>query len=139
MKNIKINLFVALVISLFCFAGNVFAQNGGKAKSNRISFAKGKSSAIVTGKIYGDVQAEYVFAASEGQTVTVKISSIPKGKFASFKVLNAYDEPEFASEYDANYEYIFTAPYSGDYLIWVNFRPAGKVNSAKYFLTISIK
>lgn len=124
---------------LIFFSINVFAQNGGKAEANRIEFARGKSAATVSGKIYGDAQAEYVFAAIEGQTVSLKIASLPKGKFAAFKVLNAYDEPEFTSEYDNNYEYTFTAPYSGDYLVWVSFRPAGKVTSAKYFLTLSIK
>ena len=118
---------------------NASAQDGGKAEPNRIHFAKGKSSATVSGKIYGDVQAEYVFAANEGQTVKLKIVSVPKGKFASFKVLNGYDEPEFVSEFDNNYEYTFTAPYSGDYLIWISFRPAGKITSAKYFLTLRIE
>lgn len=131
-------LLIILIFAL-CLSANLYAQNGGKAEPNRIEFAGGKSSATVSGKIYGDLQAEYVFAASDGQTVNVKIASIPKGNFSSFKLLNAYDEPEFSSEYDVNYEYSFTAPYSGDYLIWVNFRPAGNVKSAKYFLTLSIK
>lgn len=134
----KIRLLITAAILLFCSL-NIFAQNGGKAEPNRIEFARGKSSATVSGRIYGDLQAEYVFAASEGQTINIKISSLPKGNFSSFKVLNAYEEPEFTSDYDVNYEYTFTAPYSGDYLIWVNFRPAGKVKSAKYFLTLSIE
>ena len=133
----KTKLIFALGVLLFCCA-NSLAQ-GGAAEPNRLKFAKGKSSASVGGKIYGDLQAEYVFAASEGQTVTLKISSIPKGKFAVFKVLNAYGEPEFASEYDANYEYVFAAPYTGDYLIWINFRPSGKITAAKYNLTLSVK
>lgn len=120
-------------------AASIFAQNGGKAEPNRIKFAKGKSSAVVTGRVRGDEQAEYTFAASEGQTVKLKITSIPKGFFTSFKVMNAYGEPEYLSDLDAYSDYEFTAPYSGDYLIWVNFRPAGKVLSAKYNLTLSIK
>lgn len=133
----KIRLIFALAILLFCYA-NSFAQ-GGKAESNRVKFLKGKSTAVVSGKIYGDLQAEYIFAANEGQMVNIKIGSIPKGKYAAFKVLNAYGEPEFVSEYDANYEYVFSAPYTGDYLIWINFRPTGKTTSARYLLTLSIK
>jgi hypothetical protein len=130
-------LILVFAFLLFGFF-NAFAQ-GGKAEPNRIQFAKGKSSATVSGKIYGDLQAEYVFTANEGQTVNLKITSVPKGKFTAFKVLNAYGEPEFISEFDSNYEYVFTAPYSGDYLIWVHFKPAGNVKSAKYFLTLGIK
>lgn len=124
---------------LFVFALSIFAQNGGKAEPNRIKFVKGKSSAIVSGKVKGDEQAEYIFAANEGQTVKLKISSTPKGKFTSFKIINAYGEPEYLPEYDSYFDYEFTALYSGDYLIWVNFRAAGKVLSAKYNLTLSIK
>ena len=131
-------LFIIFAFVILGFA-HAQAQNGGKAEPNRIRFANGKSSATVSGKIYGDLQAEYVFSADEGRTVSLKIVSIPKGKFAAFKVLNAYDEPEFSSESDNNYEYTFTAPYSGDYLVWVTFRPAGKISSAKYSLTLSIK
>ena len=134
----KTKFLIIFVVMLFC-AGSIFAQNGGKAEPNRISFAKGKASATMTGKIYGDLQAEYVFSASEGQTVTIKISSLPKGNYSAFKVLNAYDAPEFTTESDINYNYTFKAPYTGDFLIWVNFRPAGKVKSVKYNLTVSIK
>jgi hypothetical protein len=132
----KIMIFAAL---LFFAAINVFAQDGGKAEPNRIKFAKGKSSATVSGQIYGDVQAEYVFTVKAGQTVTLKITSIPKGKFAAFKVVNDAGAPEFVSERDSNYDYIFTAPYSGNYVVSVHFRPAGKVDSARYNLTLSIK
>lgn len=134
----KTKLLIIFAILLFC-VGNNFAQNGGKAEPNRISFAKGKSITTVSDKIYGDLQAEYVFGASEGQTVTIKISSLPKGNYSAFKVLNAYDSPEFTSESDINYSYSFKAPYTGDFLIWVNFRSAGKVKSAKYTLTLSIR
>lgn len=134
MKKILTILSFTLLCSI-----NLFAQGGGKAEANRIEFARGKSAATVSGKIYGDLQAEYVFTASEGQTINLKITSLPKGNFSIFKVLNAYGEPEFTSESDINYQYNFTAPYSGDYLVWVTFRPAGKTKSAKYFLTLSIK
>ena len=123
---------------LFC-AGNTLAQNGGKAEPNRIKFTKGKSIATVSDEISGGLQAEYAFGAKKGQTVMIKIASLPKGNYTAFKVLNAFEAPEFTSESDINYNYTFTAPYAGDYLIWVNFRPAGKVKSAKYSLTLSIK
>ena len=133
----KVKSIIIVGVLFFCGV-NVFAQNGGKAEPNRIKFAKGKSAAAVSGKIKGDEQSEYTFAAGKGQKVNIKITSLPPGKFSSFKVLNAEGEPQFVSEHDSNYRYVFTAQYTGDYLIWVNFRPAGKVNSAKYLLTLSI-
>ena len=134
----KLKLSIIFAIMLFC-AGNSLAQNGGKAEPNRIKFTKGKSIATVSDKISGGLQAEYAFGAKKGQTVTINISSFPKGNYCAFKILNAFEAPEFTSESDINYNYSFTAPYTGDYLIWVNFRPAGKVKSAQYSLTLNIK
>ena len=134
----KTKFIIGAWILLFGFVG-VFAQNGGKADAKRIKFVKGKSSATVSGKVYGDVQAEYVFSAKKGQKVNLKIASVPKGYFTAFKVINADGAPEFFSDLDVNYDFAFAAPYSGDYMVWVNFRPAGKVVSAKYNLTVGIK
>jgi hypothetical protein len=136
--NMNLKLMILLPI-LFLGAGSAVAQGGGKAEPNPIKFAKGKTSASVGGKVYNGAQAEYIFAARKGQTVRLKISSIPRGKLTAFKVLNDAGEPEFVSENDSNYDYIFTAPYSGNYLVWVHFRPAGKMKSAKYNLSLSIK
>lgn len=134
----KSKLLITVAIMLF-WAGGSLAQNGGKAEPNRIKFTKGKSIATVSDKISGGLQAEYAFGAKKGQTVTIKISSVPKGNYCAFKVINAFEAPDYTSESDINYNYTFSAPYTGEYLIWVNFRPAGKVKSAAYSLTLSIK
>jgi hypothetical protein len=133
----KLKIIVAIAVLLFCCAG-VFAQNGGKAEPNRITFAKGKSSATVGGKVRGDEQAEYVFSAKEGQLIQVKIASVPKGKVASFRILNPDEEAKFYTKYEENYQYAFPAPYTGDYVIWVSLQPDAKVKSAKYNLTLTI-
>jgi hypothetical protein len=137
--KITIAKLLSLLILIMACAVIGSAQYGGKAEPNRIEFDRGKTSNSVSGTIKGDEQAEYIFGAVEGQEISVKIASAPHGNFSSFKILNAYDEPEFTSDLDVNYDYTFTAPYTGDYLIWVNFRPAGKVKSAKYSLTLAIK
>ncbi|HEX8249581.1 MAG TPA: hypothetical protein VF599_15495 [Pyrinomonadaceae bacterium] len=133
----KLKILFAVAVLLFCFAG-VFAQNGGKAEPNRIEFAKGKSTASVSGRLKGDEQAEYVFSAREGQLIQVKITSVPKGKVASFRILNPDREATFYTKYEENYEYAFPAPYTGDYVIWVSLQPETKVKSAKYNLTLTI-
>ena len=126
-----------MAMLLFCFA-NAYSQNGGKAEPNRITFAKGKSSAIVSGRVKGDEQAEYIFSAKEGQIIQVKITSVPKGKVTSFRILNPNEEATFYTKYAENYEYAFPAPYTGDYVIWVSLQPDTKVKAAKYNLSLRI-
>lgn len=134
----KIKISGLIIALLFC-AFNLFAQQGGKAEPLRINFDKGKSNKTVFGSLKGDEQYEHIFSASAGQTVKIKlVSTTPKGKFHAFKVLGA-DEIDFTSEYDNNYDLEFTAPETGDYLIFVNLRPTKKVRSGKFSLTLSIK
>lgn len=133
----KLKIIVAITVLLFCFA-NGFGQNGGKAEPNRIKFAKGKSAATVSGSVKGDVQVEYIFSAQKEQLITVKITSVPKGKVASFRILNPNEEAKFYTKYEENYQYAFPAPYTGDYVIWVSLQPETKVKSAKYNLTVTI-
>jgi hypothetical protein len=133
----KSKIIVAIAILLFCGAG-VFGQNGGKAEPLRLKFAKGKSSVTASGKIKGDMQAEYIFSAKKEQLIVVKITSVPKGKVASFRILNPNAEATFYTKYEENYQYAFPAPYTGDYVIWVSLQPDTKVKAAKYNLTLTI-
>jgi hypothetical protein len=133
----KSKTIIAIVMLLFCFV-SAYAQNGGKAEPNRVKFTKGKSSATVSGSVKGDEQAEYIFSAKEGQIIQVKITSVPKGKVASFRILNPGEEATFYTKYAENYEYAFPAPYTGDYVIWVSLQPDTKAKAAKYNLSLSI-
>lgn len=127
-------ILAGLFLVLFSIGG--FAQ-GGKAEPNRIAFAKGKSSAVKTGFLKSGETYEYVFGAKEGQKIKIKIvSTVPKGKFHYFSLLG--DGFDFATEYDTNYSYEFTAPNTGDYLLNVNFNPTAKVTSGKFSLTLTI-
>jgi hypothetical protein len=125
-----------LVIFTMLFAVNAFAQ-GGKAEPNRVAFAKGKSSATKTGSLKSGQTYEFVFGAKAGQKVKIKIvSTVPKGKFHYFSLLG--DGFDFATEYDTNYSYEFTAPETGDYFLNVNLNPTAKVTSGKFSLTLTI-
>lgn len=129
-------IFLFGMIALFAYTG--FAQSGGKAEPRRISFEKGKSSRTISGSLKDDEVYEFIFGASAGQKVKIKINStVPKGKFHTFRVLGS-DEIDFASDYDINYDLEFTAPVSGDYLIFVEMRPTEKVRKGKFLLTLSI-
>lgn len=131
--------FLITFVAILFFSVSTFAQGGGKAEPLRISFEKGKSAKTVFGSLKGDEEYEYIFGASEGQIVNLKLTSTaPKGKFHAFRVLGA-DEIDFVSDYDINYDLKFTAPETGDYLIFVSMRPTEKVTSGKFSLTLSIE
>ena len=132
--KLKITIVIAI---LFLCAANIFAQGGGKAEANRINFAKGKSSATLSGKLSNDNQMEYVFGAKAGQKITLKVSSAPKGNFFDFVVSG--DGFEFETEYDSYSDYSFTAPETGDYFVFVRKRPTENTKTAKFFLTLTIK
>lgn len=126
-----------LVFVLFVCATNAFAQGGGKAEPKRVQFAKAKTSVTVSGKLSNNQQMEYVFGAKAGQKITLKVVSNPKGDLFDFTIDG--DGFDVETEYDSYSEYSFTAPQTGDYLIFVRKRPTEKVPKAKFFLTLSIK
>jgi hypothetical protein len=132
----KIKLTIVIGILFLC-AANIFAQGGGKAEPNRIKFTKGKSSAALSGTLSNDEQMEYVFGAKAGQKITLKVTSAPKGNFFDFELSG--DGFEFQTENDSYSDYSFTAPETGDYLVYVRKRPTENIKKAKFFLTLTIK
>ena len=132
----KIKLTIVIGIIFLC-ATNIFAQGGGKAEANRIKFAKGKSSAILTGTLSNDEQMEYVFGAKAGQKITLRVTAEPKGNFFDFELSG--DGFEFQTENDSYSDYGFTAPETADYLVFVRKRPTENPKTAQFFLTLAIK
>lgn len=80
---------------------------------------------------------DYVFGAWAGQEVSLKVVSEPKGKFIDFDPEG--DGFELSTEFDYYDDYSFTAPETGDYLVFVRKRPTENVKTAKFYLTLSIK
>ncbi len=132
----KLKLTIIIGILFLC-AANIFAQGGGKAEPNRIKFAKGKSSATLSGTLSNDEQMEYVFGAKAGQEIILKVISEPKGNFFDFELSG--DGFDLETEYDSYSDYSFTAPETGDYLVNVRKRPTENTKTAKFFLTLIIK
>lgn len=134
----KTKLTIIAVI-LFASAIGVFAQNGGKAEPLRVKFAKGKTIAVLTGTLKQNQEMEYVFGAKKGQQVKAQIvSTAPKGAFHAFKI-EGTNGVDFLPDLDINYELEFVAPQTGDYVIFVQFRPTNKVRSGKFTFTLSVK
>lgn len=132
---------ILFIVLCFCLsmglAHQSFAQGGGKAEPNRISFKRGTTSATVSGNLKVGEQMEYVFAATKGQAVALKIVSSPKGKFHYFTVKGS--DVDYASDYDINYDLTFTAPETGDYFVTVHFSGTDNVKRARFALTLAIK
>jgi hypothetical protein len=133
----KTKLTIVIGILLVCVA-NAFAQGGGKAEPNQIKFAKGKSSATLSGTLSNNQQLEYVFGAKTGQTVTLKVASAPKGNLFSFS-LDGANGIELETEYDSYADYTFTAPATGNYLVVITKKPTERIPKAKFSLILTIK
>lgn len=63
---------LVLVIALDFVIPHAHAQ-GGKAEPLRVQFQRGRSSAMIAGKLRGDEQAEYVAGAKKDQKLTIKL------------------------------------------------------------------
>ena len=112
------------------------AQGGGKAEPLRIEFKRGANSAIVSGKVRGTEEAEYLLAARKGQKLIIKLTSVPRR--SSVFDLKAPDNADLGLEYDANYDYAGVLPKTGDYLIIV-VRPTTSPGTSTYKLSISVR
>ncbi len=130
----KTKLLIVIATVLISASG-AFAQ---KAEPNRIKFAKGKTAATITGTLSNNQEMDYVFGAKAGQKVTLKVSSNPKGNLFSFSV-KGDGGIELETQLDSYADYTFTAPETGDYLVFVTKRPTEKVPKAKFLLTLTLK
>lgn len=124
---------IVIATILLCSFVSASAQ---KAEPLRIKFAKGKSSTNLSGTLTNGEQMEYIFGAKAGQKITLKVTSQPKGGFFDFTI-DGYGF-DLETEMDSYYDYSFTAPQTGDYLVFVRKRPTEKTKTAKFFLTLKI-
>lgn len=124
-------------VMLFC-AFSIRAQNGGKAEPVRLKIPPGQTSISLTGTLKENQQAEYVFNAKKDQLVSVWINSVkPQGKFYSFVVKGA--ENNYASKIARFDIEKFETSEAGDYLIFIKFRPMGRIKQGSYRLSLDIK
>ena len=127
------HLLFVITFGLALCVSATFAQGGGKAEPDRISFAAGQSSASVSGSLRNGREMEYVFGAAKGQVVTVYNPT--KSQF-DFRI---YHE-EFFSEgdFDSSASYTFEVPETSDYLLTIRKKATG-TRSARFSLRLTIK
>ena len=130
MRSALLGSFIVLVVAVTA----TFAQNGGKAEPKRIQFAAGKSSATLSGSLSNGQEMEYIFGASEGQTVTIKNSNRSLFDFRVFS-----EEFDFETEFESSPTLTFKIPETGDYMFFVRKKQVKTPRTARFSLTLTIK
>ena len=127
-------IFLAILV-LLLLSGATIAQHGGKAEPLRIEFKRGASSATMKQRVSSTEQMEYVFAARQGQRVTITLTSVP-ARATHFELKSA-DNPAYKFESEGT-KWSGVAPFTGDY--WVNVTSVShKRGRASFSLRLEIK
>lgn len=128
-----------LVFATGVFATGAFAQGGGSlgppsGKTQRVRFARGRTTAILKGAVIRATQDRYILGARAGQTMTVHITS--REKNAVFAIVGPGGVPLDGAEEDADtMDWTGELPVSGDYSIIVS--PTR--GNATYTLEVTIR
>ncbi len=132
----KGGLIACILISM---SVNLFAQGGGSlkapaGKTQRVRFARGRTTAIRKGAVVRGTQDRYILGARAGQTMIVHLSSREKNTVFTIlgpdaTALQGTDEGLDATDWTGE------LPLSGDYSIWVS--PTR--GNATYTLEVTIR
>jgi hypothetical protein len=122
-------------------AGFAFAADGPPApRKERVTFAKGASSATIKGTLKGGADVDYLVRAAAGQTLEVKLQGTNVQN--DFNVLppGSANVAMFVSNMTGARSWSGVLPADGDYAIRVYLaRPAARRNeSSKYTLTVAV-
>jgi hypothetical protein len=124
---------------LLLLSTSVFAQGGGtlgppRGKTQRVKFARGRTTAVLRGAVVRGTQDRYILGARGGQTMIVHITS--REKNAVFTILGPDATALAGTEegVDAT-DWTGELPLSGDYSIWVS--PSR--GNATYTLEVTIR
>ena len=109
-------LLVFLLASALLVVGTAFIT--AEAATKHIQFAKGKSSASVSGKIKGNEDIDYVIRARAGQTLKVDFKASKGAAFFNVLPPGSTGEALFVGSRDADGKHFKGAlPSDGDYII----------------------
>ena len=126
--------FLAAAAVVILAAANVFAQSGGKAEPRRINFAAASASAVVTGMLARGREAEYIFFARKGETVTIRN---PRSSAFDFRIFS--EEFDVETEFESSPTLTLEIEQTGDYRFFVRRKMAGSVRPARFSLTITVR
>ena len=128
----KLRIFASILLTFLALGLTVVTSADGVTK--RVKFAKGKSSATISGAVLRGDRDTYSLGAGVGQTMRVQITS-PEDN-AVFQVMD--DDGNYldgAGEEDDATNWTGKLPWKGDYKIIVG----GTRGNASYTLKVSIQ
>ena len=110
-----------------------------EATTKQIQFAKGKSSASVSGKITGNEDIDYVIRASEGQTLTVDFKAGKGAAFFNVLPPGSTGEALFVGSGENNSDHFKgTLPSDGDYTIRIYLMGGAKDSGKPVSFTLKV-
>src|SRR4030095_12603152 len=135
------SLPLAIILGILCTLVVSAGQTGGgptagppKGKTQRVRFARGRTTAVLQGAVGRGAEERYILGARAGQTMIVHITS--REKNAVFTILGPDATAlEGAEEGTDATDWTGTLPLNGDYSIWVG--PTR--GNATYTLEVTIR
>ncbi len=125
-------LLILLSLTLFAQGGADLAAPRGKTQ--RVRFARGRTTAVLKGAVVRGTQDRYILGARAGQTMIVHITS--REKNAVFTILDPRATALEGTEEGADAtDWTGELPHNGDYAIWVS--PTR--GNATYTLEVTIR
>ncbi len=132
---------VLAVSAILALAGSVLAADGPPPpRQERVTFAKGASSATIKGTLKGGADVDYLVRAAAGQKLEVKLQGTnPQNEFNVLPP-GSTNVAMFVSSMTGARSWSGVLPSDGDYVIRVYLmRPAARRNeSSKYALTVAV-
>jgi hypothetical protein len=131
-----VGIVVVMLASLVVSAQTGGGRTGGapKGKTQRVRFARGRTTAVLHGSVVRGTQDRYILGARAGQTMIVHITS--REKNAVFAILGPDATAlQGAEEGTDATDWTGTLPLNGDYSIWVG--PTR--GNASYTLEVTIR
>jgi hypothetical protein len=118
----------------------VAALSGSLLAAERVTFAKGASSATIKGTLKGGADVDYLVRAAAGQTLEVKLQGSNVQNYFNVLPPGSANVAMFVSNISGARSWSGMLPADGDYAIRVYLmRPAARRNeSSKYTLTVGV-
>jgi len=139
MKSMTTRGLAALAI--VALSGAVLAADGPPApREERVTFAKGASSATIKGTLTGGADVDYLVRAGAGQTLEVKFQGTNAQNYFNVLPPGSANVAMYASDRSGAQTWSGLLPADGDYAIRVYLmRPAARRNeSSQYTLTVAV-
>ena len=130
-----------VIVAVLALAGSVFAADGPPPpRKERVTFAKGTSSATIKGTMKGGATVDYVVRAAAGQTLEVKLQATNPQNYFNVLPPGSANVAMYASNMTGEPSWSAALPADGDYAIRVYLmRAAARRNeSSKYTLSVAV-